>query len=463
MKQLIFILTLNILFLSKTALSINNPNFIKEFLPENPVIVEAGPNLGNDIIKTAQAWPQGKIHAFETLSNLLEKVKQQIADYSNVTCYSFALSDQIGTENLYIIRNKKTQSSIYSLLKPVDRLCKRARLIIENQQIRIPTITLDEWAQREGINHIDLLCLNLQGMEPYVLAVSPKILKTTKAIWLNINLQEIYESGFPYLQLLEYLQQQGFKTIYEGPQRELHREILCVKSEKEIKESFIHLIRLLIKIPTRSRPSSFFKQLDLYYEKFSGKIPCHFLITCDSDDITMNNKEIITKLDQYPHLTYRFGTNSSKIEAYNKDISEFIDDFDIVVLASDDMEPIAQDYDKIIAKNMFESFPNFDGVLNFYDGGIGGPECNTYPIIGRTFYKRFGYAYYPGYKSFAADKELTLVSKQLKKEKICSTPIFVHRYHKWDSLYAKNTKYNDYDQSLFQQREQKGFFINSIS
>lgn len=219
---------------------------------------------------------------------------------------------------------------------------------------------------------------------------------------------------------------------------------------------------LLIKLPTRSRPEQFFKNLDVYYQKLSGEVPYRFLITCDSDDITMNCPQVIQKLQNYPHLNVIFSNNSSKVEAVNKDIDTY-KDWTILLVASDDMEPIVDGYDKIIVQRMLEAFPYYDGVLNFNDGHVGA-ACNTLPVIGRKFYDRFMYVYNPAYKSLYCNEELTTVSRMLNKEKVCDEILLKHNHPvwgcgTWDELYAKNEQYKAHDYNLFIARRAHNFYL----
>ncbi|MEX0940426.1 MAG: hypothetical protein WDZ41_03630 [Candidatus Babeliales bacterium] len=221
--------------------------------------------------------------------------------------------------------------------------------------------------------------------------------------------------------------------------------------------------RLLIKIPTRSRPKQFFEFLNLYFEKLSKEIPYHFLISCDIDDSTMNNPKVIEILDKFPHLTYTFSRNRSKIEAYNKDIDKYIDQFDILIVTSDDMEPVVDKFDEIIVQEMLTHFPDFDGVLNFSDGRDP-KNFNTYPIMGINYYLAFGYVYYPEYKAFYCDNELAEVSRKLKKEKLYYQTLFLHRYPETEKaqsekLYVKNMKFWQDDERLYKQRKINNFFI----
>ncbi|MDR3646571.1 MAG: FkbM family methyltransferase [Candidatus Babeliales bacterium] len=223
--------------------------------------------------------------------------------------------------------------------------------------------------------------------------------------------------------------------------------------------NFAEMPKLLIKMPTRSRPAKFLKNLDKYYQNMSFEYPYEFLITCDEDDASMNNENVIKRLQSYPNLKFYFSKNNSKVEAVNKDIEKC--DFDILLVASDDMEPIVRNFDKIIIETMQKNFADFDGVLNFNDGHVGG-ACNTLPVIGKKFYDRFKYVYNPAYKAFECNVELALVSKILKKEKVINDVIIQHNHpawgkNSWDDLYQKNQHFYAQDTSIFITRQKNNF------
>lgn len=242
---------------------------------------------------------------------------------------------------------------------------------------------------------------------------------------------------------------------------------------KHIKYFFLSLIcclcivaqkpKLLIKIPTRARPHQFFRNLDKFYQNLSYKIPYQFLITCDIDDTTMNNPHIIKRLKNYPHLEFTFSDNKSKVEAFNKDLDRV--PFDIILAAHDDMEVLVKGFDKIIVDTMLENFPDLDGVLNFNDGFVG-EQCNTLPVIGKTFYNRFGYIYNPDYQALVCNVELTLICKILKKEKVIDQVIIRHNHPAWkagshDNLYARNEHYHKQDLELFYRRRSRLFDLSN--
>lgn len=219
---------------------------------------------------------------------------------------------------------------------------------------------------------------------------------------------------------------------------------------------------LLIKIPTRTRPHQFFKNLDSFYSKLSQNIPYLFLITCDSDDESMNNSLVKRRLESYPNLEFSFSANASKVEACNKDLERY--DFDILLAVHDDMQAVTKGFDEIIVNTMAEHFPDFDGVLNFHDGFIGG-QCNTLPVVGKKFYDRFGYLYNPAYKALVCNVELTNISKMLKKEVIIDQPIIRHNHPSWnagklDALYTKNEAHHEEDLGTFLRRRSESFGLS---
>jgi hypothetical protein len=220
-------------------------------------------------------------------------------------------------------------------------------------------------------------------------------------------------------------------------------------------------MRLLIKFPTRNRTQKFLEVLDLYYKNLNNLDLTEFCISIDEDDITMNNEEVLSKLDEYENMEIFIGNSKTKIEAVNSDIDE-MKNWDIVLLASDDMIPQIKGYDDIIRENMEKYYPDTDGVLWFFDGNR--RDLNTLCILGKKYYDRFGYIYHPGYKSFYCDDEFTKVANRLKKQTFIDQVIIRHEHpdipkfrHNYDDSYAKNTRYYPIDGQFFQLRQKNNF------
>ena len=222
-------------------------------------------------------------------------------------------------------------------------------------------------------------------------------------------------------------------------------------------------MKLLVKFPTRGRNFKFFDTLDKYYNKLSGKRDVTFLITLDSDDTTMNNKETIGLLSNYHNLHYYFGESKTKIEAVNADI-EKISEWDVILIASDDMIPVTNSYDDIILTEMENNFPDTDGVLFFNDGYMRN-KLNTLSILGKKYYDRFGYVYHPSYRSVWCDNEFTEVSRILNKEKYVDTVVIRHEHPDWgfghrDNVHMTNQLNESHDRKNFNLRKNKNFDLS---
>jgi hypothetical protein len=222
-------------------------------------------------------------------------------------------------------------------------------------------------------------------------------------------------------------------------------------------------MKLLIKFPTRNRPKKFLDLLDLYYKNLNNIDLTEFCVSIDEDDLTMNNEEVLSKLDEYENLSCFIGNSKSKIEAINADLDE-MENWDIVLLASDDMIPQIKGYDDLIRENMETLYPDTDGVLWFFDGNR--RDLNTLCILGKKYYDRFGYIYHPGYKSFYCDDEFTQVANKLKKQTFINQIIIKHEHpdipqfrDRLDELYMKNGKYFPQDGNLFMMRQKNNFGI----
>jgi hypothetical protein len=243
--------------------------------------------------------------------------------------------------------------------------------------------------------------------------------------------------------------------------KEHNKEIYSDYTITNLNTSKQNITKLLVKFPTRGRRDKFFNTLNTYYEYLSNKYNVHFLITLDSDDTEMNNVQTMERLNIYKNLTYYYGDSKTKIEAVNTDLDKT--DWDIVLLASDDMIPIVHNYDEIIINKMQEYYPDMDGVLWFNDGHQGN-NLNTLCILGKKYYDRFGYIYYPEYKSLWCDTEFTEVATILNKQIYFKDTIIKHEHFSlgfgyMDSLDVKNTESNSTDKIIFSYRKLINFNI----
>jgi hypothetical protein len=219
-------------------------------------------------------------------------------------------------------------------------------------------------------------------------------------------------------------------------------------------------MKILVKFPTRNRKTKFFNVLKIYQTLANNLDNMLFLITIDEDDIEMNNSDCLEILSTFKNCKVVVDYSSSKVHAVNRDMN-YAKDWDILLLASDDMIPQIKGYDEIIINKMKDIYPNTDGVLWFNDG-FKKSELNTICILGKRYYEKFNYIYYPGYKSTWCDNEFMTVADLLGKQTYFDDVIIKHEHPDWgfgkqDEVHKKNQQDFNYDMTLYNNRKKINF------
>lgn len=214
-------------------------------------------------------------------------------------------------------------------------------------------------------------------------------------------------------------------------------------------------MKILFKYPTKGRPEWFKSTLEKYYQLLSGENECRFIISMDTDDMTMNNGQIWNYLNDKPNLTYFYGSHANKVQACNDNMDY---DFDILVLVSDDMIPQAKGFDKIISDDMKNYFPGLDGALHYPDGRVGS-ALMTQLIMGINLYRKLGYIYYPAYHSQWCDNEAMEVAQKLNKYIFIDNLIVVHEWKRNGTDEVYNVSDGQYinDKKIYEWRKERGF------
>lgn len=206
---------------------------------------------------------------------------------------------------------------------------------------------------------------------------------------------------------------------------------------------------LLIKIHV-DEPELIPGVLEKFYQKLSKQLPYHFLVSYSGDEDALKNVQ--AKLAAYSNLTLIPTKDLAKVESLNSGIKDKINAYDLVLVATIDIEPAVPNFDKVLVDAVSKSFPDLDGVLN--NVSIGRESINFAPVIGKKYYQRFGYAYNPVYTTSGCERELTCVSRILGKEEVIATPILKF------SDQPSRMRVSFADEKLFHKRRQSGFDID---
>ena len=223
-------------------------------------------------------------------------------------------------------------------------------------------------------------------------------------------------------------------------------------------------MKILLKCPTRSRPTQFLNVLQKYVSLANRPDLLGVCVSCDKDDASMLAADVQYSIKNIAYKTdwceIYYGNSTTKIQAVNADIESVPWEWDIVVVVSDDMVPQLKGYDDVIRNHMLANFPDTNGII-WVDDGTQGHNLNTISILGRVMYKSFGYLYHPAYKSLFCDTEFTDLCNGSLASKCRYIPYMLIRHEhpgtgfpeKEDALYARNQAYWSEDMETYISRK----------
>lgn len=211
--------------------------------------------------------------------------------------------------------------------------------------------------------------------------------------------------------------------------------------------------------PSRNRPEMAEQALMEWTNKLSGENPYEYLLSIDDDE---------RDKDAYSEVARRFGgrlivhDNRSYVEAVNH--AARLCDGDFLIVVSDDFG-CPERWDVSLVEVAADRKDVAILVHDAVDGRI-----MTLPIVGRAFYERLGYVFYPEYSSLFCDDELTEVAKLTGSLVDATHLVFPHRHHSvgqtpFDKTYERQDSNRAWWEGwrLFEKRKAVGFGLRARS
>lgn len=224
-------------------------------------------------------------------------------------------------------------------------------------------------------------------------------------------------------------------------------------------------MKILFKFPSRSRPAKLLAGLKNIYENLANKKDYWILVSIDQDDETLRD---ITEINAYAagkNIVFYEGISNNKIHAVNRDVNEFTQPWDLLIVMSDDMAFQVPGFDDIIRKDMADNFPDGDGFLHYNDGNQKA-NVSTMSIMGRRYYSRTNSIYDPSYESVWCDVEATEVAHMLGRRRYMGDENVIFRHlhpafglAAYDEQYRKteDPKTNQKDREVFNERRARNY------
>lgn len=202
------------------------------YLPNNPIVIEAGAYEGVESVAIAKKWPEGQIYSFEPIPELYNRMTSTIKGYSNIKTYPYAIGDIVGNTTMYVSEYPSqpgvpSQSS--SLLEPKEHL--KYSDVKFPKKISVPITTFDAWAKENKIDHVDLMWLDMQGYELNALKACPELLKTVKVLLTEVEHVEAYAGQPLFDEVKTWLEAQGFVLLARNYYIDWMEDALFVRKE----------------------------------------------------------------------------------------------------------------------------------------------------------------------------------------------------------------------------------------
>jgi FkbM family methyltransferase len=202
-------------------------NVFKLTLRPGDVVIDGGANIGYyTLLSATLVGKTGAVHSFEPISETFNLLSANIAlnDFTNVYLNQMALSDHAGELQFEVPVDEETQ----------QQLGWAATQILRGYGpvVHVPATTLDDYAASQGITHIRLVKLDLEGGE-YEAFKGMRNLLSAHAIDYVIaesNTELLEQRQMSAEDMTEELTRQGYRrygisaTFFGGPRIESPKE-----------------------------------------------------------------------------------------------------------------------------------------------------------------------------------------------------------------------------------------------
>ncbi len=154
------------------------------------VFIDVGANTGHTCRRIADEFHRAEVHAFEPAPRAAALLRTNTADLPGVRIVESAVGDRTGHINLHVAAD-----DLMSSVLPASDLGRRfhGTGIAADATVRVPLTTLDDYVARAGLTRVDMVKIDVQGLETAVLAGAAGLLSRGDVLAVNCEAQLIAE------------------------------------------------------------------------------------------------------------------------------------------------------------------------------------------------------------------------------------------------------------------------------
>lgn len=183
------------------------------------VIFDVGACHALESVEFAKKFKNAKIYTFEANPISYEVCLDTIKGYDSISVINEAVNDYNGICKFYPMDKDKTTttwedgnqgaSSLYKANGAYDFIEKYVQYEIE-----VPCTRLDTFCEKNGINKIDIIWMDLQGAELKALQSLGSLLETVQIIHTELEMNPMYEGQCLFTDVNNFLTNNGFDLEY---------------------------------------------------------------------------------------------------------------------------------------------------------------------------------------------------------------------------------------------------------
>jgi FkbM family methyltransferase len=173
-----------------------------------PMILDVGAARGESGHSALSAFPDATIHSFEPIASEFAELKRATTAHPHWHAHPVAAGSTCGSRDIVVCDHIKQASSFLRIADATRNAWPMHDFSSQHTQT-VEVTTLDNFASTNGITQVDILKLDVQGMELDALAGATKLLEHTSYVITEVAFQPMYVGGCQFGDVMDFLQQRG--------------------------------------------------------------------------------------------------------------------------------------------------------------------------------------------------------------------------------------------------------------
>lgn len=184
-------------------------SYLEKVLRPNMIFVDVGANQGEFTLFAAKRLHQGIVLAFEPQEQMFELLQKNVEmnNFSNVRLFKYGLGNGEGCAALYTSLDTTLHDGWHEGLFTLYPSDYRNNFVQTIPLKRLDTVLLEN-----GIDRVDIIKIDVEGAELFVLQGAEKLLELNRPkLLLEINEETFNQAGYSTADLLDFLSKYDYR------------------------------------------------------------------------------------------------------------------------------------------------------------------------------------------------------------------------------------------------------------